>query len=97
MDIKKDFQNTIKAIRTDRVAEFNNYRTMPKPMMTKVQMEKNEATVNCGGEWGDKESTKAIADYTMNDKRFAEFLARHNATANLEFNQFGTYQIRLHF
>ena len=88
--VKKDFQNTIKAIRGDR------YR-YPKPMMTEVQMSKKEATVNCGGEWGTTETTYEVATYVMNDARFADFLARHNAKATIEFNNFGTYQIRIHF
>ena len=92
MQAKKDFQKTIKAIR-----EEMDHGDFPKPMMTAVQMEKLEATVNCGGEWKRTEITLEIAKEVMDDSRFKDFLARNNATANIELNPFKTYQIRIHF
>lgn len=91
--MKKDFQKTIKAIRGDR-SEY------PKPMMTEQQMEKNTASVNCGGEWFSKNPgfTERNADLVMNDERFTAFLSRWNATATKEINQrFGVTQIRINY
>lgn len=98
MDItKKAFQKVIKGIREDRNATLERTSDFPKPMMTRKQMEKFEATVNCGGEWGSAESTKAIADMVMTDKRFTDFLNNFRAEARLELNNFNTYQIRITF
>ena len=83
--VKKEFQKTIKAIRGDA-------KMFPKPMMTTAQMEKSEATVNCGGEWSTAEATLEMAKAVMADSRFTDFLAKNNATANLELNNFKTYQ-----
>ena len=95
--IKKAFQKVVKEIREDRNESIGRNSSYPKPMMTRVQMEKHEATVNCGGEWGTAESTRAIADMVLSDKRFEEFIKASNADADLELNAFGTYQIRLKF
>jgi len=94
---KKAFQKAIKGIREDRNAMLERKSDFPKPMMTKKQMEKLEATVNCGGEWGSAESTKAIADMVMADERFKTFLNDFRAEAKLELNNFNTYQIRITF
>lgn len=94
---KKAFQKVIKEIREDRNATLERKSDFPKPMMTKKQMEKLEATVNCGGEWGSAESTKAIADMVTADERFKEFLHNFRAEARLELNNFNTYQIRITF
>jgi hypothetical protein len=66
-------------------------------MMTAVQIEKKQATVNCGGEWVKIERSKQIADYVIADERFKDFLTKYEAKANLELNSFGTYQIRINF
>lgn len=89
---KKDFQKVIGSIRKD-----GESATYPKPMMTVVQMEKREATVNCGGEWSTAEKTLSRAKAVMDDERFTAFLERHNGTARLELNSFKTYQIRINF
>ncbi len=89
---KKDFQKIIKSIR-----EKTNEKNFPKPMMTIAQIEKKQATVNCGGEWATKERTEERANIVLNDERFKEFLDKYKATANLEINNFGTYQIRINF
>ena len=94
---KKEFQKIIKAIRYELTEDISCRREYPKLMMTKVQMSKNQATVNCGGEWGTRVSTKAVADAVLNDEDFKTFIDGHNATANLEINNFGTYQIRVQF
>lgn len=89
---KKDFQKAIKAIREDMGREV-----FPKPMMTSAQMEKNQATVNCGGEWSTKEKTEEIANAVMNSERFTEFLDKYEAKAVIETNSFGTLQIRIFY
>lgn len=94
---KKEFQKAIKNIRNSRNAELGINSNYPKPMMTQVQMDKREATVNCGGEFGTPDEIRDRANYVMADARFKEFLDKHNATANLELNAFNTYQIRIHF
>lgn len=94
---KKTFQKVIKGIREDRNTTLGKKSNFPKPMMTQKQMDKHEATVNCGGEWGSAESTKAIADVVMADNRFKEFLQDSKAEAKIELNPFNTYQIRLTF
>lgn len=94
---KKEFQKVIKAIRYEMDDDISRRQEYPKLMMTAVQMKKNQATVNCGGEWGSRVSTKAVAEIVMNDEDFKAFLTKHNAEANLELNNFGTYQIRVHF
>lgn len=94
---KKAFQKVIKEIRTEVNPTISRRNEYPKPMMTKKQWEKLEATVNCGGEWGSAESTKTIADTVMADKRFKEFLHNFRADASIELNNFNTYQIRVKF
>lgn len=89
---KKDFQKVIGAIRKEA-----GTGSFPKPMMTAAQMMKNEATVNCGGEWSTAEKTLERANKVMQDSRFVAFLEAHNAKAGLELNNFKTYQIRIHF
>lgn len=91
MKIKKEFQKVIGTIRKETTYRY------PKPMMTGQQMEKRTATVNCGGEWGSPESTMQVAKMVMEDKRFKEFLEKCNATAKIEINSFGTYQIRINY
>ena len=90
--IKKEFQKVIGIIRKDKFAY-----SYPKPMMTGAQMEKRQATVNCGGEWGTPESTLETANTVMADERFTAFLAKVEATAKIETNNFGTYQIRINY
>ncbi len=94
---KKELQKVIKAIRSEMEDEISRRQEYPKLMMTRVQMNKSQATVNCGGEWGSRASTKAVAESVMNDDDFKVFLDKHNAEARLELNSFGTYQIRIHF
>lgn len=92
MKIKKELQKVIGTIRKEKSAN-----SFPKAMMTGQQMEKSTATVNCGGEWGTPESTMKRAKMVMDDERFKAFLEKYNATANIEPNSFGTYQIRIHY
>lgn len=94
---KKRFQKVIGEIRNDINKENGTSGNFPKPMMTVVQMEKREATVNCGGEWSTAEKTKEKADKVMSDKRFRDFLLDTGATAVVEMNNFKTYQIRIKF
>lgn len=94
---KKAFQKVIKEIRAEIDPTISRRNEYPKPMMTKKQMDKDEATVNCGGEWGSAESTKTIADAVLTDKRFEEFLHNFRADASIELNNFNTYQIRVKF
>jgi hypothetical protein len=91
-DMKKEFQKVIATIRKEKRAG-----SFPKPMMTTSQMEKRTATVNCGGEWGSQESTMEIAKMVMEDERFKSFLVKSEATAKIETNNFGTYQIRINY
>lgn len=90
--IKKEFQKVIGTIRKD-----NDEKSFPKPMMTAVQMEKREATVNCGGEWSTAEKTLERANAVIKNDRFIDFINKHNATAKIEKNNFNTYQIRIYF
>ena len=90
--IKKEFQKVIATIRKEK--STGNF---PKPMMTSSQMEKRTATVNCGGEWGTPESTMEKAKMVMEDERFKDFLAKVEATATIETNNFGTYQVRINY
>ena len=95
---KKEFAKVIGTIRKERNEEINLPNcSFPKPMMTIKQMEQNTATVNCGGEFSSLETTTERSELVMNDERFKEFLKKHNATAKIELNQFGTKQIRINF
>lgn len=94
---KKDFQKTIKAIREEKEGSFNGNAMYPKPMMTAVQIEKKQATVNCGGEWVRLETSIRVADYVLADERFNEFLNKYQATAIKEVAPCGKYQIRINF
>ena len=92
MKMKKDFSKVIGTIRKEK-----STNSFPKPMMTGQQMEKRTATVNCGGEWGNPEDTLARANMVMEDERFSGFLEKYEATARIETNNFGTYQIRINY
>ena len=94
---KKQFQKVIGSIRKDRNTAENINSSFPKAMMTYAQMEKKQATVNCGGEWLTAEKTKMIADLVLNDERFIKFLSDNSATAKTEYNSFGSFQIRVYF
>lgn len=94
--IKKDLQKAVSGVRADR-KKLNNREEFPKAMMTGQQMDKNTATVNCGGEWRRAETTLEIATQVMNDKRFKDFLEKHNADARIEANNFGGFQIRINY
>ena len=96
-NIKKRFHKVIGEIRNDINKENGINGSFPKPMMTAVQMEKREATVNCGGEWSTAEKTKERANKVMNDRRFIDFLSDTGSTAVIEMNNFKTYQIRIRF
>ena len=89
--MKKDFQKAIGAIRKEMNSQY------PKAMMTGQQMRKNTATVNCGGEHRSEQYSVELACQVIDDKRFKEFLTTYNATAEIEKNPFGGFQIRLHF
>lgn len=91
MELKKDFQKVIGAIRKDQRGDY------PKAMMTGQQMAKNTATVNCGGEWRSAQYSWELADLVTRDERFVQFLARHNATAHIEPNPFGGSQVRINY
>ena len=94
---KKQFQKVVGSIRKDRNTSEGINSSYPKPMMTIVQMEKREATVNCGGEFSTAERTMTIANKVLDDERFKNFIAESGANANIEMNSFGTYQIRIKF
>lgn len=94
---KKQFQKVIGNIRKDRNTKEGINSSYPKPMMTVVQMEKKEATVNCGGEFSTAEKTMNLANTVMGDERFKNFITSTGADANIEMNNFGTYQIRIKF
>lgn len=90
MEKKKEFQKVIKEIRAGR--------PYPKAMMTGQQERKGTATVNCGGAWKPSTVTREIAEEVIEDKAFQAFLARHSATAELEFvKQDNAWQIRIYF
>ncbi|MBR3587014.1 MAG: hypothetical protein IKO00_13395 [Oscillospiraceae bacterium] len=98
---KKAFQKVIKAIREDYRKE-KDIPTIeyPKAMMTSQQMEKDTATVNCGGEFCSSMFSKECSARVMNDKRFEKFLDECCAKATVEKKCYmGTYayQIRLEF
>jgi hypothetical protein len=98
MNIKKDFQKVIKAIRDDRNNRLQINGCFPKAIMTQVQAEKGQATVNCGGEWTTAEKSKERAVEVMQDSRFVEFLEKANAKATIEYNNaVNAYQVRLFF
>lgn len=90
--MKAEFQKVIGAVRSERGG-----KEYPKPMMTTVQMMKGQATVNCGGEWSTTERTREMAEAVMANNTFVEFINKYNASAKIELNNFGTYQIRLYF
>ena len=94
---KKQFQKVIGSIRKDRNTAENINSNFPKAMMTYAQMEKKQATVNCGGEWSTAEKTKQIVELVLNDSRFIKFLSDNSATAKTEYNNFGSFQIRIYF
>lgn len=87
--IKKKLQKTIKAIRSEIGGEY------PKAMMTGQQEAKRTATVNCGGEWRSAEKALKMAKEVATDPRFLVFLAECDASAKIEMNSFGAYQIRI--
>ena len=91
--MKKEFQKVIGAIRKGQ-EQKSDY---PKPMMTGQQMEKNTATVNCGGEWSIPEKTRAKAEMVMADERFKAFLEKWEATARFEIIGEGNTQIRINY
>ena len=94
--IKRDLQKAVSGVRADR-KKTNEREEYPKAMMTGQQMEKNTATVNCGGEWKKAETTLEIATQVINDERFKDFLEKHNADARIEANNFGGFQIRINY
>ena len=86
--IKKEFQKLIKEIR-------ENGNEYPKAMMTGAQMEKSQATVNCGYF---PDESKAIADKLMTVESFKTFLNKYEATAHIEYDRSkDAYQIRIKF
>lgn len=95
--IKKELQKTIGAIRKDWNEAGGMKSEFPKAMMTRQQMAKGTATVNCGGEHYKADHTKLIAQAVMADELFKTFLEKCEATATLELNAFNTYQIRIHY
>lgn len=95
--IKKELQKAVGNIRKDLSEEAGRKWTYPKAMMTGQQEEKRTATVNCGGEWMSREFTEKLADQVMKDERFKTFLTKCDATARLEVNTFGTFQIRINY
>lgn len=90
--MKKDFQSIIGTIRNE-----TGDKAYPKPMMTSQQIDKDTATVNCGGEWRETEETKERAEKVMNDERFKAFLEKYGATAQIELDNFKSYQIRINY
>lgn len=94
---KKEFQKVIGSIRNEDRKANNHKRDFPKAMMTNHQMEKETATVNCGGEWYGKEIAEYNANLVLKDQRFLSFLDKYGAKATTETNSFGAYQIRLTF
>lgn len=91
---KKAFQNVVAKIRKETGDQF------PKAMMTRQQMNKATATVNCGGEFKGTESSKELAEKVLNDERFNEFLKKNEAAALVEaVNIAGktVYQVRVLF
>lgn len=97
--IKKDFQKVIKAIRDAKNKECGTNSEFPKAMMTRQQIAKGTATVNCGGEWckHSPEVARERADLVMKDERFTAFLTKWNATAHIELDNFGVTQIRINY
>ena len=95
--IKKDFQKVIKSIREQISAYEGKTYEFPKAMMTGQQMDKNTATVNCGGEWRSAEYSKEIADVVMTHSEFQVFLIKYQAKAHIEENKFGGVQIRINY
>lgn len=98
--MKKEFQKVIKDIRSDIHSGIDSRRGIaeyPKPMMTLTQMEKRQATVNCGGEWLKPDYEKRLADRVISDERFCAFLEKYGATAVVELDKFGGYQIRIFY
>ena len=89
--IKKEFQKVINTIRKE------NGDSYPKAIMTAKQMETSTATVNCGGEWRDTQYTVMTSNMVMEDTRFQEFLTKANATARIEADKFGGFQIRINY
>ena len=95
---KKEFSKVIGTIRKENNEALGlPHCSFPKPMMTAKQMAQNAATVNCGGEFACLETTTERSELVMSDERFKAFLKKHNATAKIELNQFGTKQIRINF
>ena len=91
---KKEFQKTIAAIRDDYCT--GNF---PKAMCTTAQMMKNQATVNCGGEWKTTEYSTALAERVLKDPRFTALVAYHKGKAVLEQGRAGNRiftQIRIY-
>ena len=92
---KKEFQKTIAKIRSDYAM-----RDYPKAMCTSAQMMKNQATVNCGGEWRSAEFSRNLAERIMKDPRFTALVAYHKGKAVLEQGRYGDRswtQIRIHY
>lgn len=91
---KKDFQKVIAAIRKELGKE-----KYPKAMCTSAQMMKNQATVNCGGEWR-PDSSPETAKQVMEHQKFKDLLAKYSAKAAYETGSYGDRtwtQIRIQY
>ena len=102
--IKKDLQKTIKGIREELNAAKGEAgarrciaNEIPKAMMTQVQMEKSQATINCGAGWISGTKTGALADKVENHEAFKAFLERNGAKAQIESVAGSGWQIRIYY
>ncbi len=101
MEKKVAFQKVIGKIRSDIRKEDNLPGAQyPKAMLTGKQAAKNQATVNCGGEWISPDRSKYLAQRVLRDERFTHFLSDYQGTAEIEKFYVGSctaYQLRIQF
>lgn len=92
-EVKKEFQKVVATIRKELNAAAGKAYEYPKAMMTGQQMQKNTATVNCGGSFTRR-------DQVLQHPVFIAFCEKHHATAEAERVPYGSYtqhQLRLRF
>lgn len=92
-EVKKEFQKVVATIRKELNTAAGKANEYPKAMMTGKQMQKNTATVNCGGSFTRR-------DQVLQHPAFKAFCEKHHATAEAERVPYGSYtqhQLRLRF
>ena len=102
MDIKKDFQKVVKAIRDDLNHITERKNEYPKAMMTGQQIKKRTTTINCGEYAGLRlvQYANDLAFRILYDDLFENFCNAYGVVAYIERITRGVYtttQIRIKY